>query len=201
MRRLGRREWVAKCFVTFGKVEEIMSRVGKNPITVPAQVKVDIQGATLSVEGPKGKLSHQLPEEIQVEKAEGTLIVKRANDEKRAKSLHGLTRTLVDNMIKGVTQGYVKELEIQGVGYKAQVAPGKLEMWVGFTHPVIYAIPQGITIETPKPTQIIVRGIDKALVGQVAARLHDYAPPEPYKGKGVRYVGEVVRRKAGKAVA
>ncbi len=178
-----------------------MSRVGKKPIEIPSQVKVDIQGSVVSVEGPKGKLSHRLPEGIQVERSDGSLTVKRTSDEKRAKSLHGLTRTLVDNIIKGVTQGYVKELEIQGVGYRAQMASGKLELYVGFTHPVIYVIPQGITIEIPKPTQIAVKGIDKALVGQVAARIRDFAPPEPYKGKGVRYVGEVVRRKAGKAVA
>ncbi len=178
-----------------------MSRVGKVPIVIPPKVKVDLQGALVSVEGPKGKLSHQVPQGLCVENAEGKLLVKRESDTKTLKSLHGLTRTLVYNMIKGVTDGYVKELEIQGVGYRAQVNAGKLELYVGFTHAVIYPIPQGITIEAPKPTQLVIKGTDKALVGLVAARIRDYAPPEPYKGKGIRYVGEVVRRKAGKAVA
>lgn len=178
-----------------------MSRVGRQPIAVPPQVKVEINGSHVSVEGPKGKLSRQIPAGLSLERSEGQLVVKRANDEKQIKSLHGLTRTLVDNMVKGVTQGYVKELEIQGVGYRSQVSSGTLELFVGFTHPVHYPIPTGITIETPKPTQIVIKGIDKALVGQVAARIREFAPPEPYKGKGVRYVGEVVRRKAGKAVA
>ncbi len=178
-----------------------MSRVGRQPIAIPPQVKVEISGSHVLVEGPKGKLSQRIPEGLSVERGEGQLVVKRANDEKQIKSLHGLTRTLVDNMVKGVTQGYVKELEIQGIGYRAQVASGKLELFVGFTHPVHYPIPTGITIETPKPTHVVIKGSDKALVGQVAARIRAFAPPEPYKGKGVRYVGEVVRRKAGKAVA
>lgn len=178
-----------------------MSRVGQRPIQLPVQVKVEVQGNLLHVEGPKGKLIHRLPEGITVERADVQLLVKRSGQETVLKSLHGLTRTLVDNMVKGVTQGFVKELEIQGVGFRAQTAPGKLELYVGFTHPVVYPIPQGITIETPKPTQLVIKGIDKVLVGQVAARIRAFAPPEPYKGKGIRYVGEVVRRKAGKAVA
>jgi large subunit ribosomal protein L6 len=179
-----------------------MSRVGKLPIVVPQKVKVDVQGTTVNVEGPKGKLSHQLPKGLKLESgAEGKLEVKRVDDSKEQKSLHGLTRTLIFNMIKGVTDGYMKELEIQGVGYRAQVNAGKLELYVGLTHAIIYPIPQGITIEAPKPTQLVIKGTDKALVGMVAARIHDFAPPEPYKGKGIRYVGEVVRRKAGKAVA
>ncbi|MBI3614931.1 MAG: 50S ribosomal protein L6 [Candidatus Omnitrophica bacterium] len=178
-----------------------MSRVGQRPILVPPQVKVEVQGDHLQVEGPRGKLSHRLPEGITVERAEGQMLVKRSSEETRFKSLHGLTRTLVDNMVKGVTQGFVKELEIQGIGFRASVAQGKLELYVGFTHPVIFSIPPGITIETPKPTQMVVKGTDKALVGQVAARIRAFAPPEPYKGKGIRYVGEAVRRKAGKAVA
>ncbi len=178
-----------------------MSRVGRNPITLPGQVKIQIEGNLVQVEGPKGKLSHRIPDGIRVERADTQLLVKREADDSQSKSLHGLTRTLVDNMVQGVTQGFVKELEIQGVGYRAQVSPGKLEVYVGFTHPVIYPIPPGIAIETPKPTQLVVRGIDKALVGQVAARIRSFSPPEPYKGKGIRYVGEVVRRKAGKAVA
>ena len=178
-----------------------MSRVGLEPIAIPSQVKVEVQESTVRVEGPKGKLSHIVPAGILLEQHEKQLLVKRANNEKRVKSLHGLTRTLVSNMVKGVTDGFVKELEIQGVGFRAQVAGNKLELYVGFTHPVNYAIPQGIVIEAPKPTQLVIKGIDKALVGQVAARIRDFAPPEPYKGKGIRYVGEVVRRKAGKAVA
>lgn len=178
-----------------------MSRVGLQPILIPSQVKVEIQGSLILVEGPKGKLSHSIPSGIQVERSDGQILVKRTGDEKLLKSLHGLTRTLVDNMLKGVTDGFVKELEIQGVGYRAQVTSGKLELLVGLTHPVIFPIPGGITIETPKPTQLVVKGTDKALVGQVAARIRSFAPPEPYKGKGIRYVGEAVRRKAGKAVA
>ncbi len=178
-----------------------MSRVGQQPIQIPEQVKVQIQGDQLLVEGPKGKLSHRLPSGIGVERSDGQLKVTRANSSKRVKSLHGLTRTLIDNIIQGVTVGFAKELEIQGVGFRAQAASGKLEMYVGFTHPIVYPIPPGITIETPKPTQVLIKGIDKALVGTVAARIRDFAPPEPYKGKGIRYAGEVVRRKAGKAVA
>ncbi len=178
-----------------------MSRVGQRPIPIPSQVKIDLQGDTVLVEGPKGKLSYRFSPGISLDLQKEQLLIQRANSEKRLKSLHGLTRTLVDNMVKGVTQGFVKELEIQGVGYRAQVTQGILELFVGFTHPIHYPIPMGITIETPKPTQLVVRGIDKALVGQVAARIRAFAPPEPYKGKGIRYVGEVVRRKAGKAVA
>ena len=179
-----------------------MSRVGKEPIAVPSQVKVEIaQERKVSVEGPKGKLAHQLPAELSIERTDAQLQVKCVAEGKRAKSLHGLHRTLVANMIQGVVQGFVKELELVGVGYRVQVAGGKLEMFVGFTHPVTFVVPTGITIETPKPTQMVIRGTDKQLVGQVAARLRSFAPPEPYKGKGIKYVGEVIRRKAGKAVA
>ena len=178
-----------------------MSRVGARPISVPSGVKIDLEGEAVSVEGPKGKLSHRLPPGIRLERAEGQLRLERSKSGAFVKSLHGLTRTLIDNMVKGVTQGFVKELEIQGVGFRAQVTPGKLELFVGFTHPVNYPIPPGITIEVPKPTLVVVKGIEKALVGQVAARIREFYPPEPYKGKGIRYVGEVIRRKAGKAVA
>jgi large subunit ribosomal protein L6 len=146
-------------------------------------------------------MSHTLPDGIQISRSDSELRVVRKTEDSRARSLHGLTRTLVDNMVKGVTQGFVKELEIQGIGYRAQVSGGKLELYVGFTHPVTFPIPQGITIETPKATQLTVKGVDKQQVGQVAARIRAVAPPEPYKGKGIRYVGEAVRRKAGKAVA
>ncbi|MCM8811908.1 MAG: 50S ribosomal protein L6 [Candidatus Omnitrophica bacterium] len=178
-----------------------MSRVGRLPITLPSQVKVNLQQGRVDVEGPKGKLSHQVPAGIAVEKADDKLVVKREVETEKAKALHGLTRSLVYNMVKGVSDGYVKELEIQGVGFRAQVSAGKLELYVGFTHPVVFAIPPGITIEVPKPTQVFVKGADKALVGLLAAKIRGVAPPEPYKGKGIRYVGEVVRRKAGKAVA
>lgn len=178
-----------------------MSRVGLRPIVVPNQVKVEVQADLVVVEGPKGKLSHRLPPGITLGKQNGQFLVKRAGEDKGQKSLHGLTRTLIDNMVIGVTQGFVKELEIVGVGYRAQGSSDKLELFVGLTHPVVYPIPAGVTVETPKPTQVIVKGIDKALVGQVAARLRDFAKPEPYKGKGIRYAGEVIRRKAGKAVA
>ena len=178
-----------------------MSRVGQMPISIPPQTKVELQGEKIQVEGPKGKLVHQLPRELTVEKVDTQLRVKRSNDEKRVKSLHGLHRTLIQNMVKGVVDGFGKDLELSGVGYRAQVTGTKLEMFVGFTHPVVYQIPVGITIETPKPTQLLIRGVDKHLVGQVAARIRAFAPPEPYKGKGIKYVGEVIRRKAGKAVA
>lgn len=178
-----------------------MSRVGQAPIPLPPQAKVEIQETTVAVEGPKGKLIHQVPPELKLEKAEGQLWVKRSSDEKRVKSLHGLHKTLIANMVQGVIQGFSKELELSGVGYKAQVSGQKLEMYVGFTHVVVFTAPAGITIEVPKPTQVVVKGVDKQLVGQVAARIRAFAPPEPYKGKGIKYVGEVIRRKAGKAVA
>ncbi len=178
-----------------------MSRVGKTPIEVPAQAKVEVQGDLVKVEGPKGKLIHRLPPGLVLERADAQLQLKRSSEDSSAKSLHGLHKTLIANMIKGVIEGFSKELELNGVGYRAQVSGKKIEMFVGFTHPVVFQIPEGITVETPKPTQIVVRGTDKQLVGQVAARLRAYAPPEPYKGKGIRYAGEVIRRKAGKAVA
>ena len=171
------------------------------PIPVPSGVKVEIQGKKVLVEGPKGKLSHELPEDLSIERVEAVLRVGRSSEEKRVKSLHGLHKTLVQNMIKGVTDGYVKELELVGVGYKAAISGTNLEMFVGFTHSVVYPIPKGITMETPKATQVVIKGIDKQLVGQVAARIRAFAPPEPYKGKGIKYAGEVIRRKAGKAVA
>ena len=178
-----------------------MSRVGQAPIPLPPQAKVEIRGATVAVEGPRGKLTHQVPPELSVEKTEGQLQVKRTSDEKRVKSLHGLHKTLIANMVQGVIEGFSKELELSGVGYKAQVSGQKLEMYVGFTHAVVFTAPAGITIEVPKPTHVVVKGVDKQLVGQVAARIRAFRPPEPDKGKGIKYVGEVIRRKAGKAVA
>ena len=178
-----------------------MSRVGQMPIPVPSGVKVQIKGSEIAVEGSKGKLAHVLPSGFKMEQLEGHLLLKRPNDEKRTKSMHGLHKTLVYNMIKGVTEGFSKQLVLVGVGYKASVAKEILNMFVGYSHPINFQVPEGITIEVPKPTQVVVTGIDKCLVGQVAAQIRGFAPPEPYKGKGIKYSDEVIRRKAGKAVA
>ena len=178
-----------------------MSRVGRKSITVPEKVAVRVEGQTVHVEGPKGKLSWPLPDGIRAELKDKTVSVQRTNERQSVRALHGLSRTLVNNMIQGVTVGFAKELEIQGVGLKAQVEKSLLTLSLGFSHPVTYQIPAGVAVETPKPTQIVVKGIDKALVGQVAATVRAFFPAEPYKGVGIRYVGEVVRRKAGKSVA
>jgi len=178
-----------------------MSRIGKKPIDIPDKVKVEVKDSSVFVEGPKGKLSQNLPSSITAEVKEGKILVKRSSDLKQVKSLHGLMRTLVFNMIKGVTDGYTKELEIVGVGFKAQIQGKNLNMTLGFTHPVIFPAPEGIQITTPKQTQIVVSGIDKELVGRFASIIRDVYPPEPYKGKGIRYVGEFVRKKVGKAAA
>ncbi|MCM8770948.1 MAG: 50S ribosomal protein L6 [Candidatus Omnitrophica bacterium] len=176
-----------------------MSRIGRKPIDIPDKVKVEIRDAVIFVEGPKGKLTRSIPPQISVEIKEGKIFVKRASDLKQDRSLHGLMRSLIFNMIRGVTEGYTKELEIVGVGFRAQMQAKTLNMQLGFTHPVNFPVPEGIQITTPKPTQIIISGIDKELVGQVASRIRDIYPPEPYKGKGIRYVGEYVRKKIGKA--
>jgi len=178
-----------------------MSRIGKKEIIVPAGVKVEVNERQVNIEGPKGKLSYIVSPRIDIELKDGRISVKRQSDTKLDKSLHGLTRAFLANMIKGVTEGYVKELEIVGVGYKAQVQGNNLNMTLGFSHPVDFPIPEGIKIETPKPTQIVVRGIDKEKVGQVTAQIRAICPPEPYKGKGIRYVGERVKKKVGKAQA
>lgn len=178
-----------------------MSRVGRQPITVPETVTVRVEGQTVHVEGPKGTLSHTVPAGIQVQLKDKTLTVARSQERQAVRALHGLSRTLVHNMVIGVTEGFTKELEIQGVGFRAQVDKGVLTLSIGYSHPVRYQLPAGVTVETPKPTQIVVKGTDKALVGQVAASIRAFYEPEPYKGVGIRYVGEVVRRKAGKAVA
>ena len=176
-----------------------MSRIGKAPITVPSGVEVTIDGASVTVKGPKGTLSRELPGAISVRKDESALVVERPNDERQNRALHGLSRTLVSNMVVGVTDGFSKELEIIGVGYRAQAkGQDKLELALGYSHPVPYAAPSGITFEVPQPTRIIVKGADKELVGQVAAEIRSFRKPEPYKGKGVRYLGERVLRKAGK---
>ncbi len=177
-----------------------MSRIGRLPITVPAGVDVTIDGADVTVKGPKGTLSHTVPAPITVEKAEdGSLTVTRPNDERMSRSLHGLTRTLVANMVAGVTEGYTKKLEIVGTGYRVIAKGSDLEFALGFSHPVIIPAPEGISFAVETPTRFSVSGIDKQQVGEVAAKLRKLRKPDPYKGKGVRYEGEVIRRKAGKA--
>lgn len=177
-----------------------MSRVGKAPITVPSGVEITLGDRQVRVKGPQGSLARVLPGEITIRREEATLLVERPNDERRNRALHGLTRTLVANMVTGVTAGFTKELEIVGVGYRAALkGPGQLELALGFSHPVFVDAPEGVTFEVPSPTRVIVKGIDKGTVGQVAADIRKIRKPEPYKGKGVRYAGEVVRRKAGKA--
>ena len=178
-----------------------MSRVGKRPIDIPQGVKVSIAESSIRVEGTKGKLSLDILPEVKVELKGNQVIVTRISDEKEHMMKHGLMRALINNMVVGVSEGFTKELEIIGVGFKAQLSGKKLVLNLGFSHPVEYDIPEGITIETPKPTQITVKGIDKQLVGEVAAEIRDFYKPEPYKGKGIRYVGEYVRKKAGKTVA
>jgi len=175
-----------------------MSRIGKAPITVPSGVDVTISGRNVTVKGPKGTLSRDIPGDIIVRKEEDTIVVERPNDERQNRSLHGLSRTLVSNMVIGVTDGFVKELEIVGVGYRAEAAGSDLRLALGFSHPVMVPAPAGISFEIPVQTRVIVKGIDKELVGQVAANIRAIRKPEPYKGKGVRYLGEHIVRKAGK---
>jgi len=177
-----------------------MSRVGKEPIAIPSGVDVTLEGRRVVVKGPNGTLAHQAPEAITVSRDGDTLVVTRPDDERENRALHGLTRSLVHNMVVGVSQGFSRELEIVGVGYRAQAqGPSKLELQVGFSHPVRFEAPEGVTFEVPQPTRIVVRGADKQLVGQVAADVRKSRPPEPYKGKGIRYAEERVQRKAGKS--
>ena len=176
-----------------------MSRIGRLPITVPSGVDVNIDGQVVTVKGPKGTLSHTVAEPIAVERAEdGTLQVTRPDDERLSRSLHGLSRTLINNLIIGVTQGYEKKMEITGVGYRVQLKGSDLEFALGYSHPVPVTAPQGITFVVETPTKFSVQGIDKQLVGEVAANIRKLRKPDPYKGKGVRYAGEKIRRKVGK---
>lgn len=180
-----------------------MSRIGKQPIAIPAGVEVKLAGRQINIKGPKGSLTFTPHEKIDIKMENSTLTVSRKGDEKLEKSLHGLTRTLVSNMIEGVTKGFAKSLEIQGVGYRVAMKEKNLELSLGFSHPVGFKAPEGITFEIDKEKKniVTVHGIDKALVGLTAANLRSLRKPEPYKGKGIRYVGEIVRRKAGKAAA
>jgi large subunit ribosomal protein L6 len=176
-----------------------MSRIGKRPIEVPAGVLVAIDPGRVTVSGPKGELHSVVPTRINVERAEdGAIVVTRPTERGEDRALHGLTRTLIANMVEGVVNGFEKRLEIQGVGYRAALAGANLELQVGFSHPVRVTPREGISFEVPTPTQIVVRGIDKQAVGQTAAEIRKVRPPEPYKGKGIRYEGEYVRRKVGK---
>ena len=176
-----------------------MSRIGKLPIAIPSGVTVTVEGNAVKVKGPKGELSHRVPSGINIDREDNTLNVTRESDETTHKSLHGLTRSLIANMVEGVTKGYTKQLEITGVGYKAEVEPYGLLLSLGFSHTIEFKAPAGIKLSAPQPTQVTIEGSDKALVGQVAAEIRLLRPPEPYKGKGIRYAGEVIRRKAGKA--
>ena len=177
-----------------------MSRIGQAPITIPSGVDVTISGRDITVKGPRGELSRRLPPDIAVRQDDGQLLVTRPDDEREHRALHGLTRSLVNNMVVGVTDGFRKQLEIVGVGYRAEAqGPDAIRLALGFSHPVNVRAPEGISFEVPVPTQIVVSGIDKEVVGQVAAEIRSIRKPEPYKGKGVRYQGERVLRKAGKA--
>jgi len=177
-----------------------MSRVGKMPIPIPPGVSISLSDRRVSIEGPGGTLEHTLPEVITIRQEDSQLFVERANDERHSKALHGLTRALVYNMVIGTTQGFSKELEIVGVGYRASLrSPNQIELALGFSHPVFVQSPEGVTFEVPTPTRIVVKGADKERVGQVAATIRRLRKPEPYKGKGIRYAGERILRKAGKA--
>ena len=175
-----------------------MSRIGRAPIPIPDGVTIDITGQTVTVKGPKGELTHTVVEPIRIAQEDGQLVVTRPTDRGPHRALHGLSRSLVANLVTGVSAGFERRLEIQGVGYRAQMRGQALELAVGYSHPVTIDPPDGIQFEVPAPTQVVVRGIDKQLVGEIAAQVRGVRPPEPYKGKGVRYAGEAVRRKVGK---
>jgi large subunit ribosomal protein L6 len=176
-----------------------MSRIGKKPVAVPNGVTVKIDGHRVSVKGPRGELARELHPEMLLGMEDGTVVVRRPSDEPNHKALHGLTRTLIANMVEGVTAGYVRTLEITGVGYKAEVRPYGLQLALGYSHPIEYRAPAGIKLTAPNPTTVVVEGADKEVVGRVASEIRKLRKPEPYKGKGVKYQGEQIRRKAGKA--
>ena len=176
-----------------------MSRIGRKPVPVPNGVTVTVNGSNISVKGPKGELSRKLHQDMQVKVENGTVVVERPSDEDMHRALHGLTRSLIANMVEGVTAGYKKQLEITGVGYKAEVKPFGLQLALGYSHPIEYRPPAGIKLTAPQPTSVVIEGADKEKVGQVAAEIRSLRKPEPYKGKGVKYLGEQIRRKAGKA--
>ncbi len=176
-----------------------MSRIGKAPIQVPSGVDVAISGQKVTVKGPKGQLEREFHERVTISQEDGVLTVQRSDDERQSRAVHGLSRALLANMVTGVSAGYTKELAIVGVGYRAALKGSSLDLQLGFSHPVSFDAPTGITFEVPEPTKIIVSGIDKEAVGQVASEIRSLRPPEPYKGKGIRYATEQVRRKAGKA--
>jgi large subunit ribosomal protein L6 len=178
-----------------------VSRIGKKPVAIVQGVKVHLAEHDIKVTGPKGELKATVHPDIAVEVADGHVVLKRSSDEKKFKALHGLWRALVQNMVTGVTTGYTRKLELVGVGYRAEMKGKKLQLLLGYSHPILFAAPEGITIEAPTQTNITISGIDKMLVGQVAAKIRSFRPPEPYKGKGVKYEGEHIRRKAGKAAA
>lgn len=175
-----------------------MSRIGKQPIAVPDGVTVTVEPERVSVKGPKGELSERVSREMAVDQADGTVTVTRPSDRGEHRALHGLTRSLIANMVTGVTDGFEKRLEIQGVGYRAQLKGKDLELALGYSHPVSIEAPEGVEFEVPAPTQVVVRGVSKQVVGETAARIRKQRPPEPYKGKGIRYEGEYVARKVGK---
>jgi large subunit ribosomal protein L6 len=176
-----------------------MSRIGRLPVTIPSGVDITIDGRQVTVKGPKGELSHLVAEPITVEQGDATIEVKRPDDERESRSLHGLTRSLINNMVLGVTEGYEKKLEIHGTGYRVQAKGSNLEFALGYSHPITIEPPDGITFAVENPTRFSVQGIDKQLVGEVAANIRKLRKPDPYKGKGVRYAGEHIRRKVGKA--
>lgn len=177
-----------------------MSRIGKKAIVIPAGVKVQVNGQQVTVEGPKGKSSVDFHSEIGIRVIDGRVEVSRARDDKEVRALHGMVRSTIQNMVKGVTEEFEKSLQIEGVGFKAQVSGQTLQLSLGFSHPINYTIPSGVKVETPKPTIVMVKGVDRWLVGQVASNIRRFFEPEPYKGKGVRFTGEQIRRKKGKTV-
>ena len=176
-----------------------MSRIGKHPVEIPKGVTVTVEGNTVKVKGPRGELSRTIHSDLSVEMKDNTVVVSRPSDEQGHKALHGLSRTLVANMVEGVTKGFQKTLDIVGVGYRAEARPYGLQLALGYSHPIEYKAPPGIKLSAPQPTQVIVDGANKEVVGQVAAEIRSLRPPEPYKGKGIKYAGEQIRRKAGKA--